>query len=235
MKGFSGFPDGRLKTIALPTLFFSELLPIIDDLAELRVTLYAFWALHRKDGRVRYLRRQDFLQDDLLLESLGRPRRAAEAVLDDALERTIARGTLLHISVEGAEGLHDLYFMNTERGRAAVEGITRGEWRPTADSDQPVTLSVERPNVFVLYEQNIGPLTPIIAEHLRDAEQDYPVAWIEEAIEIAVSNNARKWSYISRILERWKAEGKHDATSGGDSARDRRRYIEGKYGDIIQR
>jgi len=234
MKGFSGFPDGQLKTLALPSLFFSELLPIIDNLAELRVTLYAFWALHQKEGRIRYLRRHDFAADELFMESLGKPRRAAEAVLDDALERAVARGTLLHISIEGAAGAEDIYFMNTERGRAAVEGITKGEWRPTADPEQPISLLRERPNIFVLYEQNIGPLTPLIAEQLRDAEEHYPAAWIEEAIEIAVNNNARKWAYISRILERWEAEGKHDATSGGDSTRDRRRYVEGKYGDIIQ-
>jgi len=235
MQGFSGFPNGRIKTIALPALFFSELLPVIDHLAELRVTLYAFWALHQKEGSIRYLLRQDFLADDLFMESLGKPRRAAEAVLDDALERAVARGTLLRISVESAAGMQGLYFMNTERGRAAVDGITQGEWRPTGDPAEPVSLIVERPNLFVLYEQNVGPLTPMIAEQLRDAEQSYPAAWVEEAIQIAVNNNARKWAYISRILERWKAEGKHDATSGGDSVRDRRRFFEGKYADIIQR
>ncbi len=234
MQGFSGFPPGRLKSVALPALFFSELLPIIDHLAELRLTVYAFWALHQKEGEIRYLRRQDFLADEILMESLGKPRRAAEATLNDALERAVARGTLLQVTVEGAAGSEELYFMNTERGRAAVEGITRGEWRPTGDADEPVELRSQRPNVFVLYEQNIGPLTPLIAEQLRDAEEEYPAAWIEEAIEIAVNNNARKWAYISRILERWKAEGRHDATSGGDFTRDRRRYVEGKYGDLIQ-
>ena len=234
MRGFSGFPAGRLRTIALPALFFSELLPVIDNLAELRVTLFVFWALHQKEGRIRYLRREDFLVDDLLMESLAKQRRTAEALVDDALERAVARGTLLQIRVEGTADAQDLYFLNTERGRAAVDGITRGEWRPTGDPTEPISLMAERPNVFVLYEQNIGPLTPMIAEELRDAEESYPIAWIEEAIKVAVNNNARKWAYISRVLERWKAEGKHDATSGGDTARDRRRYIEGEYGDLIQ-
>ncbi len=234
MQGFGGFPDGSLRSIALPALFFSELLPIIDNLAELRVTLYAFWALHHKEGRIRYLNRRDFASDELLMESLGQPRRTAEMVLDDALERAVARGTLLHISVESAAGAEAIYFVNSERGRSAVEGITRGEWRPTGDPDEPVSLTVERPNIFVLYEQNIGALTPIIAEQLRDAERSYPGDWIAEAIEIAVSNNVRKWVYISRILEQWQAEGRHDATSGGDSVQGRRRYVEGKYGDLIQ-
>ena len=234
MKGFCGFPDGRLKTLALPVLFFSELLPIIDDLGELRLTLYAFWALYQKEGLIRYLSRRDFLSDDIFMQSLAKTRREAEMVLSDALERAVARGTLLHVSVESSAGTENLYFLNTERGRAAVEGITKGEWRPSGDPENPIGLIAERPNSFVLYEQNIGALTPMIAEQIRDAEEDYPAAWIEEAIKIAVNNNAKSWAYISRILERWKAEGKHDATSGGDSERDRRRYIEGKYGDLIQ-
>ena len=168
------------------------------------------------------------------MDSLGKPRRSAEAVLDDALERAVARGTLLHVSVESVLGMEDLYFMNTERGRAAVEGITRGEWRPSGDPAHPVGLVVERPNIFVLYEQNIGSLTPLIADQLRDAEEEYPAAWIEEAIGIAVNNNVRRWAYVMRILERWKEEGKHDATRGGDTERNRRRYVEGKYRDIIQ-
>lgn len=234
MIGFNGFPDGRLKTLAVPALFFSELLPIIDNLAELRLTLYAFWALHQKEGSIRYVSRRDFVEDDILMNSLGKPRRAAEAALDDALERAVARGTLLHVSVESSAGMEDLYFMNTERGRAAVDGITHGEWRPSGDPANPVSLIVERPNLFVLYEQNIGPLTPMIADQLRDAEQEYTAGWIEEAIEIAVNNNARSWAYISKILERWNAKGKHDSISGGDSVQDRRRYIDSKYGDLIQ-
>ena len=234
MQGFNGFPDGQLKTIALPALFFSELLPIIDDLAELRVTLYAFWALHQKEGTIRYLCRHDLASDDLLMESLGQPRRAAEAVLDDALEHAVARGTLLHISVEGSAGTENLYFMNTERGRAAVDGIIRGEWRPTGDPEEPVSLIVERPNIFVLYEQNIGPLTPLLAEELMEAEDTYPESWIEGAVREAVELNKRSWRYVQRILERWATEGKDDETSRRGDERDRRRYLEGEWADIIE-
>ena len=71
------------------------------------------------------------------------------------------------VTVEGASGQMDLYFLNTQKGRAAVEGIERGEWRPMPDDEQPLSLMVERPNIFVLYEQNIGALTPILADELR--------------------------------------------------------------------
>ncbi|HSH01879.1 MAG TPA: DnaD domain protein [Anaerolineae bacterium] len=235
MKGFAGFPEGKLRMTPMPNLFFSELVPIIDNLAELKVTLYAFWALHQKDGAVRYMRLTDFLNDMPFMQGMAPTlTMAAEAVLD-GLERAVARGTFLHVSLEGAEGQMELYFMNTPRGRAAVEGITSGAWRPTPDEDEPISLLVERPNVFVLYEQNIGALTPMIADELRDAEQTYPVRWIEEAIEIAVKNNVRKWRYVVGILERWRQEGRQDETSGRDTQRQLKQQIPDDLRDIIQR
>jgi DnaD/phage-associated family protein len=235
MKGFPGFPDGKLRLTQVPNLFFSNLLPIIDNLSELKVTLYAFWALAHKEGQVRFLRLADFLSDEQFMKGMGPTVTLAAQALEDGLERAVARATFLHISVEGADGKTDLYFLNTEKGRAAVDGITRGEWRPNPDEDVPVTLMIERPNIFVLYEQNIGPLTPMIADQLRDAEQLYPPSWIEEAIEVAVTNNARNWRYVQSILERWRQEGKKDGISRRDSQKELRQQIPDEFRDIIKR
>lgn len=237
MKGFSGFPAGKQRLTSIPNLFFSELLPAIDDLAELKITLYAFWALAQQEGQVRYLRLTDFLNDTTFIDGLADNRQEASQLLLDGLERAVARGTFLHINIEGADGHMDLYFLNSERGRAAVEGITKGEWRPWPDEEKPITLLVDRPNIFVLYEQNIGALTPLIADELRDAEQTYPPRWIEEAIKIAVENNVRRWRYVLSILERWRLEGKQerDGISGRDSERQLRGQIPEEYKDIIKR
>lgn len=234
MKGFPGFPEGRLRLTQIPNLFFSDLLPIIDNMSELKVTLYAFWALSQKDGRVRYLRLTDFLNDSQFMNGMGPTQTLASEALLDGIERAVARGTFLHVNVESADGKMDLYFMNTEKGRAAVEGITKGEWRPQPDEEAPVTLMVERPNIFVLYEQNIGTLTPLIADELRDAEQTYPVRWIEEAIELAVTNNARNWRYVQAILERWRQEGKNDGISRRDTQKELGKQIPDDLRDIIK-
>jgi len=66
--------------------------------------------------------------------------------------------------------------------------------------------------IFRLYEENIGPLTPLIAETIGDALEQYPFSWIEDAIHIAVAYNKRSWAYCRTILERWLREGKD---SGG--------------------
>lgn len=65
-------------------------------------------------------------------------------------------------------------------------------------------------NLFTHYESNIGPLTPIIADILKDAEKEYPEAWIIEALSLAVTNNKRNWRYCETILKRWKAGGKDE-------------------------
>lgn len=235
MQGFSGFPDGKLRLTAVPNLFFSDLLPNIDHLAELKVTLYAFWALTQKEGKVRYLRLTDFLNDPIFVKGLGVTSKQATDALLDGIERAVARGTLLHINIESANGKMDLYFMNTEKGRTAVEGISKGEWRPNPDEDEPISLLIERPNIFVLYEQNIGPLTPLIADELRDAEKEYPIRWLEEAVQLAVENNVRKWRYILSILERWRQEGKQDGFSSRDTQKEIQQHIPDEYKDIIQR
>ncbi|MCB8988388.1 MAG: DnaD domain protein, partial [Ardenticatenaceae bacterium] len=235
MKGFPGFPDGKMRLTQVPNLFFSDLLPIIDNMAELKVTIYAFWALSQREGQVRYLRLADFLNDTEFVKGLGPTLKLASEALLDGVERAVARGTFLHVNVESADGKMDLYFLNTEKGRTAVEGITRGEWRPNPDEEQPITLLIERPNVFILYEQNIGPLTPLIADELRDAEQTYPPRWIEEAIELAVENNVRKWRYVLSILERWRQEGKQDGTGRRDTQKELRKQIPDEYRDIIKR
>jgi len=235
MKGFPGFPDGKMRLTSIPNPFFSELLPIIDDLAELKVTLYAFWALTQKEGDVRYLRLTDFLNDTGFVKGLAPSITAATTTLMDGIERAIARGTFLHVNIESANGRLDLYFLNTAKGRAAVDGITRGEWRPNPDEDQPISVLIERPNIFVLYEQNIGVLTPMIAEELRDAEQEYPARWVEDAIKLAVENNVRKWRYVSSILERWRLEGRTDGIGRRTTQKELRSQIPDEYKDIIKR
>jgi DnaD/phage-associated family protein len=71
-----------------------------------------------------------------------------------------------------------------------------------------IQVEIDRPNIFKLYEQNIGLLTPLVADHLRDAADLYPEEWIEAAFREAVQHNIRKWSYISAILRNWETEGK---------------------------
>ncbi|MBN1679324.1 MAG: DnaD domain protein [Anaerolineae bacterium] len=232
MRKFDGFPPGKMHTTTVPSQFFSELLPQIDDLAELKLALYAFWAIQQQEGDCRYLRRREVLADQLFLSGFDADPVAAEHKVDAAFERTVGRGILLHVRVDGVGGPEDLYFLNTVRGRNAVQAINNGQYE-AGSRDYPVALIVERPNIYSLYEQNIGPLTPLISDQLRDAEQDYPAEWIAEAIQTAVERNKRNWRYVMGILKRWQSEGKDRGFTKQSSQAARRRYIEGEFADFI--
>jgi DnaD/phage-associated family protein len=233
MSVFAGFSEARADPTPIPAGFFSELLPVIDDVGELRLTLYAFWALARKPAASRYLRLAEMFDDRLLLNSFGGPAAENEQRLTAALERCVARGTLLRVRPSGEAEAEPLYLLNSPRGRAAADGLVRGEWKP-GDESAPVELMLDRPNIFNLYEQNIGPLTPMIAEHLREAEATFPADWIGEAIGIAVENNVRKWSYVQAILDGWQRQGKDDREDRGDSEKARRRYLKGELADTSE-
>lgn len=233
MARFAGFPGGKSRLTRLPAVFFTDLLPEIDHLGELKVSLYAFWYLDRLEGDLRFIRHQDFAADAALMAGLGpKPDLAAEA-LCDGLDRAVQRGTLLRVIPDGSALEQAYYFLNSPRGRAAAAGLEKGNWSPDDIAHPELTLEMERPNIYRLYEQNIGPLTPLIAEALRDAEATYPMEWINEAVRAAVEANVRRWRYIEAIL-RARLEREPNGPNRRETEKDRRRYVEGEFGDFIE-
>jgi DNA replication protein len=233
MSHFSGFPSGRVRTTPIPAPFFTDLLVQIDHLGELKVTLYTIWFLDQQEGNIRFLTYADFANDRKLILALGPYEDESNRALDDALNRAVERGTLLMAPLKDQGKDATLYFLNSARGRAALKALQNGDWSPELGNRAPVLLELERPNIYRLYEENIGPLTPLIADALREAEINYPPEWIEEAIHKAVLGNARRWRYVEAILRRWKEKGRDD-TDRRNPEKDRRRYIEGELGEFIE-
>ncbi|MCB0076790.1 MAG: DnaD domain protein [Anaerolineales bacterium] len=211
MDSFLGFPGGPVQSTPLPNLFWVELLPQIDDLAELKLTLHCLWRLHRKEGKWRYLTLDELEADDLLLSGLREVSVPPRTTLHDAVARAVARGTLLRLDLQRDGFVETWLLANTERGRELVARAERGE--PLPDNVRPaeaLLLPQERPSIFRLYEQNVGLLQPIIAEELQQAARRYPEAWVEDAFRLAAERNIRNWRYIRSILERWAQEGRED-------------------------
>jgi DNA replication protein len=232
MEQFKGFP-AKSQFTAVPNAFFSVLLPQISDIAELKVTLHIFQTLYSKRGYPRFTSYPELLSNKSLMSSLKE-----EKALHKALEAATKRGTILHLALDRDGQLEDIYFLNTESDRQAVAKIESGELTLSGlKPKEPALIDTEKPpDIFTLYEQNIGMLTPMIAEELRDALKLYAEDWIRDAIKEAVNHNKRKWSYISAILERWTAEGRDDGTYRGDTKKTGPdKYIKGKYGHIVQR
>ncbi len=226
MRVFSGFPDGKLQVTPLPNQFFSELCPNIDDLAELKVTLHLIWLFAQKRNRVQHVATEELRADQTLMRSLA----SIEAKGGDPLERGLAlgveRGTLLRADRAGQA----LYFLNSESGRRAFERMTRGATGlPEGTGGHEPASDGVRSNIFELYEQNIGLLTPMLSEELKEAEREFPAEWIAEAFRIALENNRRSWSYVRKILERWKQEGRTNGKQKGKP------WYSDEYGKFVKR
>ena len=233
MKRFSGFPEGRQPYTPVPNLFLEEVLPEIDHLGELKVTLHLFWLLAQKQDERPCASYQELAGDRRLLAGLGAPGLTREEALREALDRAVVRRTLLRATAGEGTARQEWYFVNSGRGRRAVEDMLAGRWTP-GEPGQAVHLEGQRPNIFVLYEENIGALTPLLSEELMEAEGTYPAVWIEDAFREAAAMNKRSWRYVQAILERWASEGKDDEASRRSDERDRRRFIRGEYADYIE-
>ena len=225
MKNFKGFTDSETFT-QLPNTFFHQLLKEIKDADELKVILYFIWRIENMEGPFRALSRMDFDVKEL---GLG----ADE--ITRGLEKAVQRGSMLKAQKARVEpGRNDavVYFLlNSPRGRADVKAMESGKWNPKSASAPPM----ERPNIFKLYEENIGPLTPLIADALKDAENIYSDEWIAEVIELAVKNNKRNWKYCEAVLKRWKEEGRHGKKDKQDNVKSSERYTKSEFAEYLNR
>ncbi len=237
-KVFPGFP-ARAEVTPIPNLFFSAVMPKVDGIAELKTIFHIFWLLSRRRGYPQFVTHGELLSDPILISGIGEGTKPKDEVLRQALSRAVQHGAILHLGIDRDGQYEDAYFINSEAAREAINKIQQGEFPQlvSAPSKNEEVETVPHSNIFSLYEQNIGMLTPMIAEQLQEAEKLYPMEWIESAFKEAVGLNKRNWKYIARILERWAIEGKDDGKLGRDSKKedDREKYIRGKYGHMVKR
>ncbi len=205
---YQGFPR-KVRQVPVPAPLLGSLLEQIDDLAELKCTLRVISLLSEKRGYPRFLTLGEIQSDDSLARAV--PSDGKEKIPDvitEALRCAVRRGTLSYVLFGAGNKQQPVFGLNTESDRAALAKLAN---RPPPDGFseyEPVESPVERSNIFEMYEQNIGLLSPIISDQLREAEEMYHEDWIADAFSEAVAQNKRSWRYISAILERWEREGR---------------------------
>jgi DNA replication protein len=237
MEKFKGFPS-KMKFTAVPDFFLTKLLPQISDIAELKTTLHIFQILYHKRGYPRFTTHKELLGDKSLMSSLKGDTQPPDKALRRALEMATERGTIIHLALERDGKPEDIYFLNTEAERQVIAKIQKGELKLSGlQAGEPAYVNAEEPpDIFTLYEQNIGILNQMSSDQLLDLEKLYPTEWIRDAFKEAVLHNKRNLSYIAKILENWSAEGKSDGTRRGYSKKtDQDKYIKQKYGHMVQR
>jgi DnaD/phage-associated family protein len=212
-KAFPASPGEQF--VLLPESFFTQTIPEIDDVAELKVILCFFYLLHHKQGHHGFITHEELLS--YCIPVIGKQG------FDSGLRLAVGRGVILSVSKEVNGRRENVYFANKE----AMDRVSH--WITPKQVTEPL-------NIFALYEQNIGLITPLVAEELKEAVKVYPAQWIEEAFREAVNMNKRSWKYIARILERWASEGKDSGEyRQGIKKGSANKYIKGRYGHLVKR
>ena len=201
---FKGFPRS-VRYLPVPAPMFGPLLEQIKDTSGFIITLRIIWMLQQKKGRLRYVSSEEVFGDKILSNALG-----SKEAIQNSINMVVKGGILLQIRRENAS---DAFMLNSESDREIASDI--GSIYESNDQPaDPWEIENNPPEIYSLYEQNIGILTPIMSEKLTEAEGKYPAGWIKEAVEIAVEQNRRSWAYVSRILERWDMEGRDESGDG---------------------
>ncbi|GIW13604.1 MAG: primosomal replication protein N [Tepidiforma sp.] len=229
---FEGFP-GIGKATAIPNLFFTAVLPRLEEPGDLLAFLWVARLVQELPAEPRCVSAEDVWAHEparISFETLARGRPSLEA----GLARCLQLRALLALEARTGASAEAVYFINNPASRRAIARLRAGQLqlRPGV-SVAPLRAPEERPGIFRLYEEHIGTITPLIAEKLVEAEAAYPPDWIEDAFREAAELNVRNWRYIQRMLENWALEGRPHETPGRDPVEDaKRRFLGGTLGHI---
>ncbi|MFN0073361.1 MAG: DnaD domain-containing protein [Chloroflexota bacterium] len=228
--------------LPIPAPLLGPLLQEIDTLSELKLVLHLWRRLHETKRSPRYALMSEVRADRALILALQSGESGnVQVALDDALRRALERKVFLQVEAH-RDGHSDFcILLNTPTNQRLAEQIQSGEVViPGLGVPQaPAAPAETRPTVYALYEENIGLLTPLVAQELKEAELTYPAEWIEDAFREAVGYNKRNWRYIRRILENWGVNGR-GAGPRGEPGRDTqppqdpRAYLSGKFGRYVK-
>lgn len=203
------------STVPVPAALLTEILPQVTEIAEAQVLLAVVRLACDAGNPERPVSYEAIIRDRPLRRALkveGSPREPDHRI-ELGLDLAIGRGVLISFATEQGSRRRSWVFLSTPATQALVASMVRGAVPPPTeiwDGDEPPAVIPERPTVFRLYEQNIGMLTPLVADQLMDALERYPSEWIEDAIGESVAYNRRSWKYIQRILEQWAVQGRGD-------------------------
>ena len=199
------------RSTPVPNPLLADLLVEITDPDELRLTLRAVWALHQQRGFPQSVTMSDLAADRTVAAMLRTAGEDLENRVSALLDQAAGRGTLLKLPGRGGE---DRYYLNTEPVRRALarQGFVPADTSEAADAEaeleswQDLEAAAEPSLAVTAYEENIGQITPLVAEKIRDAIADYSELAVVDAIRTAAAKDTRNWNYIAALLRRPQRE-----------------------------
>tara|TARA_Y100001936_G_scaffold250806_1_gene304663 strand:- start:2117 stop:2848 length:732 start_codon:yes stop_codon:yes gene_type:complete len=210
----TGFPHG-VQFTPVPNPLLASLLEEINSLEELKVVLRAIHGLHKQRKPLASLGFSDLCADRTVAAMLNASGSELERRVKDAISSASDRG--IFIVLKDSLGIAKI-FLNTDPVRRTLirQGIDLSKINNAVSETWPdVTASAPKQNAITYYEQNISPITALVAENIHHALQQHTEDEVILAIRKAAEANARSWNYIASILRRWANEGRPEELDNG--------------------
>lgn len=216
----NGFNEDLNTEVKLPSDFFERLNQNKPDLGVVLLLLKTLEIIG-KFGKNEWMIKEAIFQESAREQVFG----GNPDQFMQALTAALNLGFLIKYTDQSKP--EEIYYLpSLPKTRLLIEDLQLGRVKLDANiiiSQIPIKT---RSNIFQVYEANIGPITPMIADILKEDAQIYPPEWIIEAVGEAVERNIRNWKYVRAILTNWKEKGRgtKDKEDGSDLEKFRELY-----------
>jgi len=204
-----------VQQLALPVDFLERLAGSTLDRAGILVVLNLFALLGSE---------QNVAVESMVLAEAGEMLLGGKEAYQHGLDQALEAGFILSFADGQSQQVY--WLPGTPKGRNLLAKLQLGEESLAGEKIVARLPLEQRPNIYKLYEANIGPLTPMMAEMLREDAEQYPYDWIEDAVAEAVERNKRSWRYVRAILSAWKERGRDTTKQEGSIVEEYRRLYQ---------
>ena len=191
--------------ISLPDSFFTQAVPKIQDLAELKIVLYVAYLTLRKQERPYFVTYKELLSHELMVKM-------GEKTLRRALNLAVEHGTLLHSTVNINAALEDVYSLPADSRQPPAVNIF-ALYEQNIGIIQPL-IAEELKEADKLYPPQW------IEEAFKEAVALNKRSWRY------IARILERWASEGKDSGEYKRDIKKD---------DPDKYIKGKYGHLVKR
>lgn len=145
-------------------------------------------------------------------------------ILDDGAIKMLKLQDMVGSEAGNANALRQKRFRQRKKQELLLQGVTNSNAGGNAELLQGVTNSneeirdksienrdkskeIRESNLIVIWEQNISPITPVIAEELEQLKKDYGLPIVLEAIKVACKRGKRNIAYVGGVARNMFTEG----------------------------
>lgn len=145
-------------------------------------------------------------------------------ILDDGAIQMLKLQDMVGSEAGNANALRQKRFRQRKKQELLSQGVTNSNALCNAELSQGVTNSnveirdksienrdkskeIRESNLIVIWEQNISPITPVIAEELEQLKKDYGLPIVLEAIKVACKRGKRNIAYVGGVARNMFTEG----------------------------